>query len=934
MHLLIELGLLILSYFANRAISNYLLSRQKPPKPGGFEVPVIPAGACIPVVYGTRRVRPIWVYMAYAKLVEFNAESKNTFGIVSKQTLGYGYKTTGQLVLCWGAIDCVRNMIFGTNEKSLADVPTTQSVPAPSGWPTPTVNTYGGFCFVCGTDGPNSAPHTDSIEAYAGGMAEMTLFLPRIFGGLQRGGMFSAGGGDQNNPYGGTIRLYTGTRRTGPDAILESYLGTGKVPAYNELTYLVYNDVQIGEGSTPEPVDYIISRYPWDDMVIPGGSGTPVVNSRLIQGKEWQWTAADCSGAAIIYDLLRNPLYGLGIPDHMIVGAGIGSSYGISGTFEDAQRQLVAEGLGLSMVFSGDRGKAQDAIDEVLRTIDAVLVRDPETFKYRLKLIRNEAINPAALAAIREFTPKDIRELKPVTRNNWRETHNVITVEFSNAEKFYNKDTVTVRNEANIAMTGGERALTVQYMAVTDRRVALNLAARDLKRESLQLWKGQMKLTRVGWDLERGDVFKLTFPEYGFSQMLCRVLSIDFGDETDTTITVTWIEDVFNYDNVLRPAEVPPPILYLPTIIDPIISNVKQEVVTIDGLPYGKLTITLYDPERRTYEIAFRTSVGGATPSAWDVVATAVANTSDPQFPYINPVCAPDLNGDYVYLVPLTYKGQSTIQYQIKAVGYGLAADFESNNTVLQDTFTFAALPTPSSLSVLWSYRINADGTVTVTVDGLSQITYGDQSTRVRNFDVSINDFVNFYEFDVTDGHVDPATWLTPPWVTPNLGSAIGGPLAPGQQATLKIRVHAETYDPATNTWDAVEIDDQMTIRRADAILKYPVWNIGDQRSTVVLAAGDYCFLTLPAGKLTAWKVQCTPAATMRFDLWKNSSGLASLPTVADSLGLSFGPNAAEIAEGTLPDIDVADGDNAVLVVLSNDVAVFAAVTLTLEVPT
>jgi hypothetical protein len=709
---LLKIGIMFVLGLASRAINAAIqaLKATRPSPPSPFQNPLVPAGTPIPVVYGTRRVSPITTWFFGAKLAETNILQSKVAGFPVYKTIAFNFKVTCQQILGWGEVDSIANMMFG--ERSLADQPLSQQYDRGDGIVV-TFPTLAGGGFT--------GPHVDSITVYGGGRStDSMIFLPNIFGGRGRGGGFTAIGGDANEPLGGHIRFYTGSMQTGPDEVMQAKIGPANVPSYADLCFVVLDDVNVGEASVPPSIDWIFYREP--RIQIPGGAGTMVVNSRLIHGLAWDWRAQECSPAAIIYDLLRNPLYGLGEPEYLIAGAGAGVSNGLSGTFEDAQRGLVNEGLGVSLVFSGDRAQAQSVIDELLRTVDAVLNRDPVTFQRKLKLIRNEAPDDASFAALRSLGDHEIQSLSPWTRTEWSETFNVVTVEYSDAATFYQKNTVTLKNDANIAMTGGERPMTVQYMAVTDRAVALKLCARDLKAVSLRLWKGQAKVTRAGWDFERGDVFKLSYSKYGVTDLQTRVMAVDLGDDVAGTITVDLVEDVFHYEDVFHPSATPTDPSSATSIIRPSIISTSQTRTA--GV--GSLTFTILDQQHRITEVAYRTQVADGAPSSWNVVATASANTSDLTFPFNDHVTDGDMNGDVVATVPLSGSGPSMIEVRLTYIGYATVAAPTSDMQVIDQAFTFDVSPATNTTNVLdgaanpiiWDVTGKTDDSASATISG------------------------------------------------------------------------------------------------------------------------------------------------------------------------------------------------------------------------
>jgi len=692
----VQIGLLLLTTFAARAITSWIQARQKPPGLPEFQAPIVATGTPITVHYGTCRFQGVTAWFGGAELVEVNLSTiDNVFRIGRTRTLAYQYKVTLMQVLCWGQVTEIKNMIFGN--RPLSDQALSQQFDLGDGVVVP-VPTFGGVNIF---DVPPGS--VGSIEIYHGGVAAATLFLPNIFGGRGRGGGFTAGGGDANNPYGGFLRFYIGNRNTDPDPVMEAALGVGNVPNYNDLCYMVWDGVNVGESSQVPAIDYILFRGAQFTFAGVGAN----VGTRSIAGAKSDWQMVDYSPVAILYDMLVNPIYGLGFSPDMIDTASL----------QDAHTQLVlVEGLGMSMKFAGDRSSVEEAIREIERTVDGVLNRDPFTFKWTFKLIRDEAPDAPSFAALRSFDESSITGLK-LNRSEWIDTFNVLTVEFTDAERLLEKNTVTLRNDANIAMTGGERAMpNVQYLGITDRATALKLNARDLRKTSVPLWKGQMKTTRAGWDLERGDVFKLTYAKYEISELVMRVLAIDYGTEDDNEMTIDIVEDVFHYDTIATPSAVPSPPVLTSSAIRPTVISVSQ---TKSGA-VGTLTFTPLDPEHRITEVAVNTMAGGGSPSGWVVLATGTPMD--------------DLSHPFSATVALNSLGDSSIAYRI-------TYDWFGQSLTLEDEFVFPmgaasgstqVTGSPSGGVITWDVTGKTDETLSVILSANASLVITGQTNGFR----------------------------------------------------------------------------------------------------------------------------------------------------------------------------------------------------------
>lgn len=708
MSVIIQIGILAAGFILTSLLAAYQLGKRKPPAPDQFQNPRTASGQPIPVLYGTFRVRPIVTWVGGVASHDVKTANEFLGGLVSKSIVtGYMYGVTLQGVLCWGKVDTVENMIFG-DKIALSDQglgqqsqdETTRVTQAPvSGRP---------FVRYAGT-GP------DSIEIFGNGYATMQLFLPNLYGGYGRGGGVR-----------GEITLIIGSLQTGVPTLLEDFMGVGNVPTYGDLVTVLYHDLIVGESAVPPSIDYVLYREPRTEFLIPGGSGSAQTNPRWITHAYYgfPWLMLDLNAAAIIYDVLRNPLYGLGFSPDQIAGAGAGISNGLSGSFEDAQRALVAEGLGMSMLCggAGEQTTAQAVIDECLRTADAVLLRDPATFQWKLRLMRNEAPTTTAFNALRSFS--ESTGLKDLEWNipDPRTTINQVTVEFSDAERLFKTNTVTLRNGANVAATGSIRKKTVQYLAVTDIAVAMKCCARELKASSIPLATGTARFDRSAFDAERGDVVKLNFAKHGLSNRQVRILSVDLGDPNDAEITADVIEDVFQFDDfeftrISAPAGGVP---RFQTIIPPSVVAAAETRT----LGVGSSTVSLLDPEHRITEIASRSKVGDATPSTWTVVGTASPDPTDLSFPFNDHVTDGDFNGDIVVTTPLVPGVESQIEVRLTYVGYSTIADPTSDLRTVSRVITFPLVgPSESTLSggsdpIVWDVTGKSDDAASVTISG------------------------------------------------------------------------------------------------------------------------------------------------------------------------------------------------------------------------
>lgn len=643
------IALFLFSTVALTAVSAFQRSRQRLAAPAPFQSSLVAAGTRIPVVYGTWRVRPIMTWLGGVKISPVYVYQPSTLGPfvigpTQRVQAGYEYAVTAQFVLCWGPAQ-YRNMIFGEH-KPLTSQPGSQSVsvPSPSGTSTVTADTVssGGFAGFGALD----------VEVFHGGRASNAFFLPNIYGGPGHGG-----------GVGGTITFAMGSRQYGPDPLMEAKLGAGNVPSHADFATVVYDSVVMGESPTPPSIDYVIRGV--------GGS----VGDRMVGPAGKQWLVQDTSGAAILKDALLNRVYGLGLPDWEVNAT----------SFDSAHAQLASEGLGMSLYVGGSSGPPietfQQLRTECERHAGGILRRNPETFQWEFALLRATP-DPSILPHYDETVLSDVdwHRAEPT------EVMNSVTVEYSDAEAFYQPNTVTLKNDANIAMTGKVRATKVQYLGLTSRAVAWQVCARELKEQSTPLAKGQAKATRALWAARPGDVIRLSNVKHRLDHKLVRILTVDLGLPEDATIAITFIEDVFSHSTASRVEYPTEPPRQVPQIQRPQITALATSVS--GGV--GTLQFTVLDPEHRITSIATATQVGGAAMSAYADIATASPDTTDATFPFNDQVTDDDLEGDYTETIALSSFGQSAIAVRLRYVGFSTVDDPLGD---IQEVFASASFP-------------------------------------------------------------------------------------------------------------------------------------------------------------------------------------------------------------------------------------------------
>ena len=358
---------------------------------------------------------------------------------------------------------------------------------------------------------------------------EPTLHFPTV-GGVQATCDFYPGNNTQ------TVNAYL------DDAARQQVPPMTTVPAYNGMCHLVVRQMTgaaptasdlgayIGDSTNVDPWSIELQRFP----AIFGGQSAG-------EHKVPVSTGLDCNPMNVIYEILTNLEWGLGFTAGEI-DVGPGSS------FLAAADTLATEVNGWSMVL--DRQiPATELLGEVERQIDGIVFLGQDTGTWQIKLARND-YTVAGLQLLDETNS----EFKDYQRATWEDTTNQLTVKFNKRSDNYKESYAVAQDEANIIMqgagsidTGRVVAGSVAYPGCKLSALASQLVWRSLRTRAYPLARCTFIVNREFWDLKPGDVFKWTNAELDISELPMRVAAIDFGKLTANKITITAVQDIFEF---------------------------------------------------------------------------------------------------------------------------------------------------------------------------------------------------------------------------------------------------------------------------------------------------------------------------------------------------------------------------------------------------
>ncbi len=330
---------------------------------------------------------------------------------------------------------------------------------------------------------------------------------------VSQAGAFFAGAGGKRR-----ILIFVTDGEPSPASSLETAKAT--LAGLSEVDVFAFN-IALSDTSATAQID----NTPVDGVpVVPAGDPDVLVASlRAAFG-----AGPDMNPAHIIRECLTNRDWGLG---HGFTD--IGPSFAL------AADALFAEGFGLSLLWQQD-STIEDFIADVLTHIDAYLHVDRRSGRWELKLIRAD-YDPETLPVFDETNVVDWGELG---RREAADLVNSVTVKFSDA-RTDQTGSVSVTDTALVQDLGQVVSATVDYPGIRYESLAVRVAERDLRALSAPLLSGEITVSRVGSDLDPGDVIRLVSPRRGLDGVAVRIVEIDHGDGRANGVRLRIAEDVF-----------------------------------------------------------------------------------------------------------------------------------------------------------------------------------------------------------------------------------------------------------------------------------------------------------------------------------------------------------------------------------------------------
>lgn len=324
---------------------------------------------------------------------------------------------------------------------------------------------------------------------------------------------------------------------------------------------------------------------------------------KRIPARAWYNAKAEINGAAnpahIIYETLTNTDWGLGYP----------SSQVDTTTFTAAADTLYSESFGLNFLLNSS-DSVENFLYDVLDHIGAAFYCRPDDGRFAIRLLRND-YDAATVIANYKFDETNVTKLESFERPTYAEMVNEVIVTFR-PQGALEDDSVTLHDLASIQAQEGVVSQTINYPGIPSASLANRAAMRELRMRSTPFAKLKIKVNRKAWNLSVGSVFAFSWAEHNIANLICRVMSIDFGDLTAQDISIEAAEDVFGLPNTSYLGE------QQNGWVDPIQAPAPADLRWIYEAPYWDIArnMTAADLSYRTNSSAYLLSAVGAVPYA------------------------------------------------------------------------------------------------------------------------------------------------------------------------------------------------------------------------------------------------------------------------------------------------------------------------------
>ena len=241
----------------------------------------------------------------------------------------------------------------------------------------------------------------------------------------------------------------------------------------------------------------------------------------------------DANPVDVLYDALTGTRGKLGLATSLVDTA----------SFAAAAATLDAEGNGYSRAWQEDQRPISEMISEILQQVDGVLYEDPSTGTVKIKLVRDDY----DITAVPLINPDNCEGLKNFAAGGWTDIVNKVVLTFTNRDDGYKDGTATAQNQANaVGQDGTVRVVKLAMPGICSQALADEVAQRELAARCRPMMKCKAIVSRDFFATCPGDVVRLSWPEYGLSNVPMRVANVNRGTLEDGRIELDLLQDYYH----------------------------------------------------------------------------------------------------------------------------------------------------------------------------------------------------------------------------------------------------------------------------------------------------------------------------------------------------------------------------------------------------
>lgn len=276
----------------------------------------------------------------------------------------------------------------------------------------------------------------------------------------------------------------------------------------------------------------------------------------------------DMNPAHIIRECLTDPDWGMGYAEADMDEA----------SFIAAADTLYSENMGMSLLWD-TQISIEEFVQLVCKHINASIYVDRKTGLFVLKLIRQDYDEADLLV----LNPSNVSQVQDFSRVQFGELVNSITVSYWNSS-IGDTSTLTVQDIALASTQNATINTSVKYEGFTNSDIASRVAQRDLKALSTPLFSCTVYANTDAANLNIGDCFKLSWPDYDIEEVIMRVATIGYGDGKSNRVRLTCTQDVFAMPDIAYIAPTPPEGVPTDAPPEPVSKQVAFEIPYLEAV--------------------------------------------------------------------------------------------------------------------------------------------------------------------------------------------------------------------------------------------------------------------------------------------------------------------------------------------------------------